>query len=430
MAPNEKILLQEVSRAINAIPQYEQKSRGNIFRVLEVEDKEVIMCRYLADLLDPNGEHGQGILFLKSFCEQVIKISNQSDDLLSKSIITKEYRIGTGEEGVDRRIDIVISNSKHFIPIEVKIFAKEQKNQCFDYYEYAVGQDKNTKIVYLTRFRTMPSEYSRKTLSENEIICIGWEEDILPWLEKSKKALPIDETIILNQYIDAVHDIAYGRDIQIMDKTKAILIQSADNMRAGLAVEKSMKIAKLDVIKSVFEEFKNQMESYCKKYDLEYEHKADYYTYDSEGQERFYDCYSTYPGLNYVVRKAKFKDSNIQMWFRIEVEQNLFAGFSVYDFSAETQENKIGYEVQEITEFMFQEAAKYLDDNIFMKGQGWWLTWVYPNGMTKESNRYDDVPNFRSMNECAVKLSDKKYRKKYVELALNTFETMLLSKLK
>ena len=37
----------------------------NVFRVLGIQEKEVVMCRFLADLLDPQGDHGCGVLFLK-----------------------------------------------------------------------------------------------------------------------------------------------------------------------------------------------------------------------------------------------------------------------------------------------------------------------------------------------------------------------------
>lgn len=214
-----------------------------------------------------------------------------------------------------------------------------------------------------------------------------------------------------------------------MNKTKELLIQSADNLRAGLAIEKSLKYAKFNIIKLVFEEFKNQMGPYCEKYGLEFERVADYYTYDDELQERFYSS-NACPGLNYVVKKAKFKDENLQMWFRIEVESNLFAGFCIYDFNAKSQGNRIGYEVLEIDKSMFKEATNFLDESISEKGMGWWLAWAYPNGKIIESNSYEDVPNFKFMNECAINMADKEYREKYVENALKTFETMLLCKLK
>lgn len=49
------------------------------------------------------------------------------------------------------------------------------------------------------------------------------------------------------------------------------------------------------------------------------------------------------------------------MWFRIEIEQNLFAGFSLFDMEAEPQDGySKGYQVNEITEGLINEACKYL----------------------------------------------------------------------
>lgn len=99
------------------------------------------MCRFLADLLNPEGSHGCGILFLKTFLEEVLQEKWMPDSLLSHTIVTKEYVIDK-----DRRIDLVIQNADFFIPMEVKIYAGEQEGQCFDYFEHA----KNSKMVYLT----------------------------------------------------------------------------------------------------------------------------------------------------------------------------------------------------------------------------------------------------------------------------------------
>ena len=48
-------------------------SEYNIFNVLGVKAKEVVMCRFLTDLLYPEGQHGCGILFLKSFFHDILK---------------------------------------------------------------------------------------------------------------------------------------------------------------------------------------------------------------------------------------------------------------------------------------------------------------------------------------------------------------------
>ena len=129
------------------------KSNYNIFRILEVAEKEVVMCRFLADLLNPEGQHGCGILFLKSFFNDVLRENRVSDTLLAHTDVIKEFAIDH-----ERRIDIVICNTHFFIPIEVKIYAKEQKGQCYDYFEYAKKFDEHTRIVYLTRFGNEPTE--------------------------------------------------------------------------------------------------------------------------------------------------------------------------------------------------------------------------------------------------------------------------------
>ena len=37
----------------------------NIFSVLQIQSKEVLICRMIADLLNPRGQHGAGAEYLK-----------------------------------------------------------------------------------------------------------------------------------------------------------------------------------------------------------------------------------------------------------------------------------------------------------------------------------------------------------------------------
>ena len=39
----------------------------NIFSVLQIQSKEVLICRMIADLLNPRGQHGAGAEYLKIF---------------------------------------------------------------------------------------------------------------------------------------------------------------------------------------------------------------------------------------------------------------------------------------------------------------------------------------------------------------------------
>lgn len=73
-----------------------------------------------------------GILFLKTFLEEVLQEKRMPDSLLTHTVIIKEYVIDK-----ERRIDLVIQNVDFFIPMEVKIYAGEQEGQCFAYFAKA-----------------------------------------------------------------------------------------------------------------------------------------------------------------------------------------------------------------------------------------------------------------------------------------------------
>ena len=417
-------LLKKVYDTTQSIPVYHSKTSYNLFETLEISGKEVLMCRFLADLLNPEGSHGCGILFLKTFLEEVLQEKRMPDSLLSHTIVTKEYVIDK-----DRRIDLVIQNADFFIPMEVKIYAGEQEGQCFDYFEHA----KNSKMVYLTRFGDTPSLYSRKQrggsgiLSLSQIQCISWSEDISGWLDRRLGSLPQPVEEAVQQYLDTIHRVSDGRKRKKMEKIMEVLHESPDYFAAGLEIERTMKQAKIKLIRMVFDDFKEAMEPLTKKYGLELETDAKYYSYENPKHDRFYDCYSTYPGLNYVVKQAKFQKESLQMWFRIEIEQNLFAGFSLFDMEAEPQDGySKGYQVNEITEGLINEAAKYLDREIIVP-ENWWFAWNYSNG--KRSYQEQEVPDFEAINDCAVSLVDPETRKEYVKEAVAGFEQSLLAKL-
>ena len=420
-------LLSKISVNRRNFSSYRTLSEYNIFNVLEINSKEVIMCRFLADLLSPAGQHKCGILFLKSFLQNVLKEYRMSDMLLAHTEVVKEYGIDN-----ERRIDIVIQNAYFLIPIEVKIYADEQEGQCYDYYKRA----KNAPIVYLTRFGDAPSEYSRKEkdgtdiLSPDKIQCISWKDDISDWLTGLIARLEEPIKSIVMQYIDAIHMIADEGDQKAMEKSIEVLFESPEYFGAGIEIERAMKAAKLKLIRLVFDDFKEEMKRVTSKYGLELEKDANYYVYDEKCNEKFYDgSNTTWPGLNYIVKNAKFREKNIQMWFRIEVEYNLYAGITIFDTNAKSEDEfSRGCEVAEITEQMTEQIEQYLDRDIITP-TNWWVTWCYPNGKWQDGY-YDDIPDFKHMNQCAISLVDPEKRKEFVKNAVKTFEDHILKHLR
>ena len=120
-------LLEQVG---NLVREYKDDCRKNalnfnVFWITGIDDKEVIMCRVLHELLNPLGNHGMGTVYLKQFIEHVLQLDDILDDEISKAKVFREYKI----PGSDRRIDLVVETRSRFIPIEVKIYAREQESQ-------------------------------------------------------------------------------------------------------------------------------------------------------------------------------------------------------------------------------------------------------------------------------------------------------------
>lgn len=421
-----ELLLSETNTIMKENPLYRQKVDYNIFHVLQVSTKEVVMCRFLADLLNPQGQHGYGILFLKAFLQDVLMEKSMSDTLLLHTEVNTEYAIDS-----ERRIDIVIQNVKFFIPIEVKIWAGEQEGQCYDYYKKA----KNSPLIYLTMFGNMPSKYSRKStesmevLSSDEICCISWEKDIVQWLSELLEKLQEPVKSIVMQYIDAIHMFTDEGDTKIMEKNLNTLYQSPEYFEAGLSIERTMKTAKVYLMRLLFEEFQKAFDEMAIKYGLEPEKEMRYYSYEEKCNTKFYETSgSTCPGLNYIYKKATFQNKNLQLWFRVEVYDQFYAGFVLFDTEADLKNGEKGCEVSEITNDMLEQAEKYIDKDIFCP-IGWWLTWCYPNGLYQDGY-YEDVPDFKNMNSCAISLVDGQKRKEFIENAMSVFEEKLLRYLK
>lgn len=188
----------------------EARLRGehfNIFNVLGLSTNETrTHSAFLAELLNPKGDHGCGNLFLTAFFSQL----NFNFDSNGASVAIEKfigYKDNNATEG--GRIDILINCTNGIVIIENKIYAGDQENQLLRYSNYAKQQKKPAEILYLTLDGHEASEDS--TQNEVEYQCISYKEDILKWLEKCayialKKPL-VRETI--NQYINLVKQLTY-----------------------------------------------------------------------------------------------------------------------------------------------------------------------------------------------------------------------------
>jgi hypothetical protein len=165
----------------------------NIFEVLNIRHYETkVHTPFLAHLLNPQGSHEQGSLFLDSFIKDVLKLElSWAFAKMTNFQINEEQAVG-GYGRIDIIIKFRINSKLIAMAIENKIWAADQEQQLSRYYGYLSEslrlKDDAIKLVYLSPNGSLPSKNS---LSEDELFrlrdkgvlkIISYKKDILNWL--------------------------------------------------------------------------------------------------------------------------------------------------------------------------------------------------------------------------------------------------------
>lgn len=138
--------LSELSRSIELVTPYEarlariQAPRFNTFDYIDPDENRVTAI--LADLLDPNGRHGQGPVFLKEFLTFIRFDVPESS--IRNAVVATEIRTEW-----DRRLDLMIRMDDWTLALENKIGAGEQPHQLADYVTF-LHREKRWILIFLT----------------------------------------------------------------------------------------------------------------------------------------------------------------------------------------------------------------------------------------------------------------------------------------
>ena len=217
---NEIRILTDINQKIRK----EKLAKGdafNLFSELGMSTDEVhLHSAFLAMLLNPKSNHGQGGKFLVPF----VSLLNDKTPYLSPLNIDAsnaeayvEYYIGPNQDEQGGRLDIYITDKREYrIVIENKINAGDQPKQLKRYWNFVqdkCNHDANKyRIAYLTLDGHEPSPGSTCGLEQEDYACLSYKTDILPWLEQcvimSVRQPLIRETI--NQYIEIIKQLTYS----------------------------------------------------------------------------------------------------------------------------------------------------------------------------------------------------------------------------
>ena len=159
-----ELLLQRIKDINNKYDQFTKLTgeNFNVFSVLGLGSAENSHSLFIAELLNPQGSHGQQDLYLNLFFKPLVEYFNLINDhhINTTAKITTEKYIGEINKDYDQggRIDILIEYPNHpekNIIIENKIYAGDQHQQL---YRYANAPEyKDARIIYLTLGGTKPT---------------------------------------------------------------------------------------------------------------------------------------------------------------------------------------------------------------------------------------------------------------------------------
>lgn len=243
---------------------FERGENYNIFNDLGFMSDEVhLHSMFLANLLNPKGSHGQRGKFLEAFLKMLqksfpaISADKLELDITNASVEVEKY-IGRQTDSEGGRIDIYLTDGKHSIIIENKIYASDQHHQMLRYWNYGMSQkgddtEKSFVLIYLTLDGCSPSKESLgEDLKENDIVCLSYKNDIRGWLDRcvelSSRTPLVRETI--NQYISTI-DILTNN---VMEDNKELLdiLCKEENLDAVYDIANNKNIVVNRIINEVF----------------------------------------------------------------------------------------------------------------------------------------------------------------------------------
>ena len=344
----------------------------NIFQIIGLTSDEVrVHSAFLATLLDPQGSHRQGDLFLQLFTKQLSQIVYDFDT--KSAVVECEKYIGRMTETTGGRIDIHIEDKKgHKIIIENKIYAPDQTNQLIRYHNYAP----DAVLLYLTLDGKEPGKDSAGDLIEEEqYYLISYSNEILDWLADCYEAVKRIPTLAegINHYINLIKIITnQSTNIMMTKEIAEVIGSSSSNIQAAIEIQRALQDVKINIQQKFWNKLIERFQSE--------NYKVKTYFYDTEVDdlsEYIRNFVRTNASGNGNIHKNKLYGIEIpvaeidkySIQWRIEVDHNIYCGFKIH------KDNRLVCSGDKTFDYL----RKHLSGKPWQYGETW-LAWKYPNG--------------------------------------------------
>lgn len=204
----------------------------NIFKTLGITTDEVrLHSRLIHGLIQPKGELHQKMqrYFLEELDIKGLSLNNEV-------VVRREYK----------NIDLLITSVQHVIIIENKIYAGDQEQQLYRYYETikAAYPNRTIHVFYLTLFGVSPSKKSVEKLPENiDIHKVSYRDNIYNWIKKcielAAEEPKLRESLI--QYKEVIEKLTNQSETMEERLELYKLLQKEDNILTAFKLQNNWK---------------------------------------------------------------------------------------------------------------------------------------------------------------------------------------------
>jgi len=328
-------LLEKVSLIIKDYDK-NAKSTGenfNIFKILGKERNESSHSKFLTNLLNPEGTHDCGDIFLKLFFKHFL--SDKYDPDFRHCYVYREH--STKYYG---RPDIYIKCGDVRVVIENKIDADDVEKQLEQYSDFLNGE--NDGLLYLTLDGRKASPKSRgnvnyyrrlaygppKTVDDPDDNKNGVEDksylveksNIINWLECCQKQEEVSNKLLVRetiaQYITLLKIITnQTRSNRMSKEIIGKIIDNPKNLRAAIEISNNLLDAKKELIKSHFVDLMSKVEKESGGFVIDP---------DPRCNDIVDHCFGQYCGISF--KKPEWKRFTIKFEFQNTYLKNLKYG--------------------------------------------------------------------------------------------------------
>ncbi|MEC3965626.1 PD-(D/E)XK nuclease family protein [Flagellimonas halotolerans] len=256
---NEKKLIQDAQRIIahhNEVSRLKGEN-FNVFSILNMEHKENgTHSAFLGELLNPNGSHSKGNLFLQLFLQTIDNNTMNWD----KASVILEKHIGFRDDAnlLGGRVDIYITDQVNSICIENKIYASDQNVQL---QRYCNHNKENNTVYYLTLNGSDASSESKgELIADRDYYRISYKNDIIDWLETCLKE-SAEEPILresIRQYIILIKRLTNQLTDKAMEKEMHKLVK--ENYNAAQKIGNAISDVEREITKQFVDEIAKHLE--------------------------------------------------------------------------------------------------------------------------------------------------------------------------